>query len=156
MNILIATDGSEFSRAAIKKCCEIGFKPEKTKIKIISVYQAYIPLDIFQQKKSVQYAEQFEKELRQKAEKIVNEAVSLLRECLPDESLEITTLLRMGATDRIIIETAKEWNADLIVVGSHGLGFWGRTMIGSVSDSIIHHAPCSVLVVRKSNLENNP
>ena len=57
----------------------------------------------------------------------------------------------MGATNRVIIETAKDWNADLIVVGSHGRGFWGRTMIGSVSDSVIHHAPCSVLVVRKTD-----
>ena len=37
---------------------------------------------------------------------------------------------------------------DLIVVGSHGRGFWGR-LLGSVSDGVVHHAPCSVLVVRK-------
>lgn len=54
-----------------------------------------------------------------------------------------------GAADRAIIETAKEWEADLIVVGSHGRGFWGRLTAGSVSDSLVHHAPCSVLVARK-------
>ena len=47
-----------------------------------------------------------------------------------------------------IIELAREWGADLIVVGSHGRGFWGR-LLGSVSTGVVHHAPCSVLVVRK-------
>jgi len=54
----------------------------------------------------------------------------------------------MGAPSRMIIESATNWGADLIVVGSHGRGFWGRVMLGSVSDAILHHAPCSVLVVR--------
>ncbi|MCB1025610.1 MAG: universal stress protein [Acidobacteria bacterium] len=53
------------------------------------------------------------------------------------------------AVDNEIVEKAKRWNADLIIVGSHGRGFWGRVMLGSISDSLVHHAPCSVLVVRK-------
>ena len=39
-------------------------------------------------------------------------------------------------------------NADLIIVGSHDYNRWERLLLGSVSDSVIHHAPCSVLLVR--------
>jgi nucleotide-binding universal stress UspA family protein len=59
----------------------------------------------------------------------------------------------MGMPEQILLETAKEWNADLIVVGSHGRGFWGRMLLGSVTDALVHHAPCSVLVVRQTNAE---
>ena len=146
MKILIATDGSDYSKAAIEKACEMVVKSENTAIKIVSVYQAYLPFDMYPQ--SVQYAEEFERAMHKQAEEYADEAVATIRECFPDTNIELTTQVTMGATNRIIIETAKEWNADLIVVGSHGRGFWGRTMIGSVSDSVIHHAPCSVLVVR--------
>lgn len=153
MKIIIATDGSEFSRAAIEKACGIAVKPDETEIKIVSVYQAYIPLDIYPQ--SAQYAIDYEKAISEQAQKYADEAAHLIEKCLPQAKLNITTEVKMGATDRVIIETAESWNADLIVVGSHGRGFWGRTLIGSVSDAVVHHAPCSVLVARKENAEKN-
>jgi nucleotide-binding universal stress UspA family protein len=53
-----------------------------------------------------------------------------------------------GPAAKEIIDKAERWRADLIVVGSHGYGFWGR-LLGSVSNYVVHNAPCSVLVVRK-------
>ncbi len=47
-----------------------------------------------------------------------------------------------------IIEVAKGWPADLIVVGSHGRGKVGGLLLGSVSQAVLHHAACPVLVVR--------
>ena len=153
MKILLATDGSEFSRAAIEKCCEIAVKPENTEIKIISVYQVYIPLDMYPQ--SAQIAQEFECAMHEQAANYVDQAVAAIRKSLPDANVELSIQVTMGATDRVIIETAENWNADLIVVGSHGRGFWGRNLIGSVSDSLVHHAPCSVLVVRKTERETS-
>ena len=46
-----------------------------------------------------------------------------------------------------IIETATDFNADLIVVGSVGLTGSARFLLGSVASSVLHHAPCDVLVV---------
>jgi universal stress protein A len=46
-----------------------------------------------------------------------------------------------------IVAAAREWRADLIVIGSHGRGRVARMLIGSVATAVIHHAPCPVLVV---------
>jgi nucleotide-binding universal stress UspA family protein len=146
VKILLATDGSDYSRAAVEKACRLVIKPTDTAIKIVSVYQAYVPLDMYPQ--TAQYIEDFARETRKVAEVFANEAASAIQKCFPE--IEISTEVKMGASDRVIIETAAEWNADLIIVGSHGRGFWGRTMIGSVSDSVIHHASCSVMVVRSA------
>ncbi|MDQ3750988.1 MAG: universal stress protein [Acidobacteriota bacterium] len=152
MKILVATDGSEFSKAAIEKCCQIVAEPENTAIKIVSAYQVVVPFDIHAV--SVEYSLEMERATQRQAEEFVAEAAAAIRECFPNSNIDITTQVLVGASDHVIIETAKEWNADLIVVGSHGRGFWGRVMVGSVSDSLVHHAPCSVLVVRKGEREN--
>jgi nucleotide-binding universal stress UspA family protein len=56
---------------------------------------------------------------------------------------------REGRPDAEITALAEEIGAGLIVVGSRGLGGIRRTMLGSVSDSVVRHAHCPVLVVRE-------
>jgi universal stress protein A len=48
-----------------------------------------------------------------------------------------------------IVRAARDWSADLIVIGSHGRGGLGRVLLGSVAESVMRHAPCPVMVVRK-------
>jgi nucleotide-binding universal stress UspA family protein len=50
-----------------------------------------------------------------------------------------------------IVALAEELGADLIVMGSRGLGALRRALMGSVSDSVVRHAHCPVLVVRAQN-----
>ncbi len=50
---------------------------------------------------------------------------------------------------RGICEQAKTWSADLVMVGSHGRKGLGEMLLGSVSNYVMHHAPCSVLVVHE-------
>jgi hypothetical protein len=57
--------------------------------------------------------------------------------------------LRKGRADEEVIVLAEEIGADLIVMGSRGLGGLRRAPMGSVSDSVVRHANCPVLVVRK-------
>lgn len=144
MKIIVATDGSEFSRKAVEECCRIIVNPEETKIKVVSVYPAVLPLDEFPD--SLNYAEKQQETEQQNAEKYVNQAKEIFQNHFLN--LEITTETLNGSIDHQLIECAKKWKADLIVVGSHGRGFWGRLIVGSVADSIVHHAPCSVLIVR--------
>jgi len=57
------------------------------------------------------------------------------------------THLRMGAVDLEIVALAKELGADLIVMGCRGHRGIRRAIEGSISDAVIRHAPCPVLVV---------
>ena len=57
--------------------------------------------------------------------------------------------LRMGTPAAEIVELAEELEVGLVVVGSRGLGGIRRALMGSVSDSVVRHAHCLVLVVRK-------
>ncbi|TML93829.1 MAG: universal stress protein [Actinobacteria bacterium] len=56
--------------------------------------------------------------------------------------------VEVGEAAATICRVALETNADLIVVGSHGTGLMRRLMFGSVSDTVAHHAPCPVLLMR--------
>lgn len=147
MRILITTDGSDFSRAAVEKCCQMVVKPKDTAIRIVSVYEVNLPLDVFSA--PTDFSERLEAGAREQAESYAGEAVEIIREYFPNSNIDLTTQISVGTPEQVLIETAKEWNADLLVVGSHGRGFWGRMLLGSTTDALVHHAPCSVLVVRK-------
>ena len=56
--------------------------------------------------------------------------------------------LAEGFPRKVISEYAKEWHADLIMVGSHGYGALARFLIGSVAQGVLRTAPCSVEIVR--------
>lgn len=60
---------------------------------------------------------------------------------------------KIGEPGRWIREIAKSWDADLIVMGRRGLKGVSEMFLGSVSNYVIHHAPCSVLVVQGESLE---
>lgn len=97
---------------------------------------------------SGEYYQQMVDGLEELAKNEVNEAEGHIRKYFDGKDVDVTTDALAGFPDKTIIEEATSWNADLIVVGSHGRGFWGR-LLGSVSNGVVHHAPCSVLVVRK-------
>jgi nucleotide-binding universal stress UspA family protein len=56
--------------------------------------------------------------------------------------------VRRGHARTTIVETAAKWNARLIVLGSHGRKGLARLLLGSVSEYVVRHAPCSVEIVR--------
>ena len=147
MKILIAADGSEFSRNAVEKFCEMFGKAENALIEIVSVFEE-IPVTGEPFGVSADFVRDMEKSGHEQATKFAAEAAQTIRRRIPDSSARLTTKILKGAAGRMIVEEAETWDADLIVIGSHGRGFWGRALTGSVSDAVIHHAPCSVLVVR--------
>ncbi len=148
MKILISTDGSKFSKAAIDACREIVADPVKTSFKIISAVEYPMPVAAEVVMVSAEYYDQIEQAGHAQAKIFLEQAAAQLRLLFPGVKLDLTTEVIDGSPQRVIVEKAQEWSADLIVVGSHGYGFWSRTLIGSVSSSVVHHAPCSVLVVR--------
>ena len=149
MRILIATDGSDYSKAAIEECCRVVIRPNNAKILVVSAYEDAYPIIAEPFALSGEYYQKVEDAVRELALSFVADAKKMIRDRFPAAAeFSVTTEVLRGSPDQQIVERAKEWKADLIVVGSHGRGFWGR-LLGSVSNGVVHHAPCSVLVVRK-------
>ena len=62
--------------------------------------------------------------------------------------MTVTTKAVPAAPKTAILDEAENWQADLLVVGSHGYPTWERLLLGSVSQAVVSHAKCSVEVVR--------
>lgn len=151
MKILIATDGSEFSETAVEKICQMIKNTENAELKIVSAYEQPIMIAAAPYAIPAGYNPILETEMKEFATQTVSQAEQKIRERFPDLKENLTTQILCGSPQQAIVEEAEKWSADLIIVGSHGYGFWERTLLGSVSNSIVNHAPCSVLVVRKPN-----
>jgi nucleotide-binding universal stress UspA family protein len=148
MKILIATDGSEYSRKAVEKCCQIISAEGHTDIKIISTVDRITPIAAEPFGVSNQFYAEIETDLLNQAQNAVDAAKEIFRAKCAAKNISIETEVFKGSVKETIVDEAKDFKADIIAVGSHGYGFLNRMLLGSVSDFVIHHAPCSVLVVR--------
>jgi nucleotide-binding universal stress UspA family protein len=150
MKILIATDGSQFSQDAIKTACDFAEGRKEVSFRLISVYEPQVPMVAEPYALSAEYYQRLDDLAKQNAEDAANAGANFIRNRFPDAPLEVSTSVELGAPARMIVEEAENWKPDLIVVGSHGHGFWGRLALGSVSDAVLHHARCSVLVAKSA------
>lgn len=149
MKILLTTDGSKYGRIAAEKCCQIFSFSEDMEIRILSVVEPAAPITTDPFGASQEFYLKIKNESEKAAEEFVTQLKDFVKGEFPaDKVPKVETKVSTGSPREMIIEEAKDWGADLIVVGSHGYGFWGRMLIGSVSDAVIHHSPCSVLVVK--------
>jgi nucleotide-binding universal stress UspA family protein len=90
-------------------------------------------------------------DIRQEAQWFLNAA---LKQVKANDGTIARAHLRIGdKPDQQIITVAEEIGAGLIVLGSRGMGGVRRALLGSVSDSVVRHAHCPVLVVRKEERE---
>jgi nucleotide-binding universal stress UspA family protein len=147
MRVLVAMDGSEFSEAVISEVTSRVW-PAQTEIRVITACE--LPMAPTPETWALppDYFEQLDRAVRERAEKIKDEAVIKLAGSL-DPSIKITGNILPGPPRSVILEEADRWNADLIVIGSHGYGAWQRFLLGSVSQAVVSHAKCSVEVVRR-------
>ena len=146
MKILLATDGSKQSDAAIDMLKRFSFKPGD-EAKIITVVDMAVPMAIDIYGGYLPDTTEMEKTAREHAAKILEETCTKLEGICKHVSM--TSEVLFGSPESRIVETAEEFGSDLIIVGSHGYSRWERLLLGSVSQSVVHHAPCSVLVVRE-------
>jgi nucleotide-binding universal stress UspA family protein len=139
--ILVATDGSAYSIAAVRS---IATRPwsEGCQFKVISVVDRAFPEAawFFNQ----QVMERIEERMTDEA----REAVSTAVEMLASAGLCAAGSVIAGDPKSKIIEEARLWEADMAIVGSHGRRGFDRALQGSVSEAVAMHAPCSVEVIR--------
>ena len=146
MKILVAVDGSKCSDAAISEVLKRPWPP-KTEVRAITAFEVPVMVGIEPWAAAPNYFEQLEKAVRDGARATVDQALDKLKP-IENGKLKISGEAVEGAPGQAIIEEAERWGADLIVMGSRGLGTWNRLLPGSVSSNVVHHAKCSVEIVR--------
>jgi len=122
-NILVATDGSKYSDAAALEAINIAKRCGSN----------LTALSIAAKSKNLPAAKKSVNKIKDLAEK---------------EGIKVKALTLRGTPYEVIVKTAKEKNADLIVVGSHGRTGLSRLMMGSVTERVIGHASCAIMVVK--------
>jgi nucleotide-binding universal stress UspA family protein len=144
--ILVATDGSEEAALALSTAADLA-KSTNSELHIAYVFPTAVQRP-FPNPITARPAEVLEHEL----EEAMNQAQSFLNrevEQVKGEGVEVAdTHLTRGRPDTELVHLSEEIDAGLIVMGSRGLGGVRRALMGSVSDSVVRHAHCPVLVVR--------
>ena len=144
--MLFATDGSPSAKAAAAEAFELA-QATGWKLRVVTVWRA--PIITGYGFAPAPYIPELADIERDHANKVALEAV----EAAKAAGVEATGELRQGSASDEICEAAKETAARLIVMGAHGWGAVQRLVFGSVSTSVLHHAPCPVLIVRDTDHE---
>jgi nucleotide-binding universal stress UspA family protein len=144
MNILLATDGSEFSIEALRSIASRPW-PEESEVKVISVPEIIVVLGEFPYFRP-QEIEDLNKSAVDHARQSTDAGIAILSKTGLKVSAEVPILRETPA--RSILSEAEKWRADLVVLGSHGRRGFDRLAMGSVSEVVALHAHCSVEVIR--------
>lgn len=137
--ILLASDGSSQSQLAALMAADFA---AKTDSELHVVHAGFVPAMYHPEMRG--YSSHIEA-VRQETQRILDEEVRLVE---ANGGRVSRSYPRMGRPDAEIVELAEDVRAGMIVVGSRGLGGVRRALMGSVSDSVVRHAHCPVLVVR--------
>ena len=144
--VVLATDGSAYSEAAARSVAQRPW-PKGTEFRIVSVVEQMIPT-MDPSYASGEVIEQMLIQNRKQCEEAVGSASTILS----GAGLAAGTSVLAGNAKCTIIDDAKEWNADLVVLGSHGRRGLTRVLLGSVSEAVAMNASCSVEVIRSPEL----
>lgn len=140
--ILLATDGSKDAELANATAVDLA-NSTNSELHVVTV--ARNPDPAYRTEVSPNY-EQVVEAIRNDARQILDEEIKKIEEA---GGKVAEAHLRLGETrDQEIVNLSREIGAGLIVMGSRGLGGMRRALMGSVSDSVVRHAHCPVMIVR--------
>jgi nucleotide-binding universal stress UspA family protein len=148
--ILLATDGSSEAQLAARTAVDLA---EKTHSELHIVY---VGAEGFYETPLVDFATLEPTWVAREYPDLMSDIERTERELLDEEVEKVRSAggtvaqahLSMGRAAPEIVALAEEIEAGLIVIGSRGRGGMRRALMGGVSDSVVHHAHCPVLVVR--------
>lgn len=139
-NILLATDGSEDAALAARAAADVS-KRTGAGLHIVHAWMPNMPYVNYAAGMSVDFTEHYEREAR----KVLEHQVDLVR----SEGGEVTgSESVMAPPVDAVVDLCERLHPDMVVMGSRGMGPVRRVLVGSVSEGVVHHAQCPVLVVR--------
>jgi nucleotide-binding universal stress UspA family protein len=142
MRTLLAIDDSKFSEAAIQAVIQ-HLRPEQAEVCVLHVVEPLLLAPEFRQgnPEDMRVAEQ---RLLERRKELVGRAQQAIRKA----GFNVQPAVKEDDHRAEIIDYAAQWNADLIVLGSHGRKGMDRFLLGSVAEFVARHASCSVWIVR--------
>jgi nucleotide-binding universal stress UspA family protein len=141
--ILLATDGSDEGKLAAQAATQLS---KDTGSEVHVIYVLPTPTQLIGHHF---YSDEIRESLIGGAERDAETFLKEQAEQIGSDGGKVAeTHLRSGDPDKEILRTAEGLGVGLIVVGSRGLGAVSRALMGSVSDSVVKHAHCPVLVIR--------
>jgi nucleotide-binding universal stress UspA family protein len=142
--ILLATDGSEEARQATQAAAELSKDTGS------EVHVAYVLPSPSELRGHHLYSQEVMRSVLDQAEGEANSFLEEQAKQVGESGGKVAeTHLRAGEPDKEIVRLSEELGVGTIVIGSRGLGAISRTLMGSVSESVIRHAHCPVFVVRE-------
>lgn len=145
MKVLVATDGTQTAMEAARVA--LGLLREGAQIVLVTVVQDYEdPMDMAGGFEGPLLTPEEAEEEYQRQQAEGQTALEHARAALGQEA-EVRLVPTDTDPGHAIVATANELHPDLIVLGSHEKGFFLRLITGSVSEYVVRHAPCPVLVV---------
>jgi nucleotide-binding universal stress UspA family protein len=142
MKILLAVDGSKYSDAAVRAVARE--RQRRAQVRVLHVLERPPAL-------AAREMAGYRSALAAAAQKEKSQAQALLAKIgdgLRSKGFKVSTALKEGDPKSGILELARKWRADLIVVGSHGRKGLEHFLLGSVSEAVARYAPCAVEIVR--------
>ncbi|HEY3188207.1 MAG TPA: universal stress protein, partial [Solirubrobacteraceae bacterium] len=148
-SVTVALDGSEHARAALRFFTALPL-PSGLRVHLVAAveplrYPSTAPAVIGPH--LIGALKQYEQEQLAVLEPMLEEAAVEIRRAGP----AVTTAAVVGPAAEVIVGEASKHASDLVVMGARGLGTIKRLLLGSVSESVLRHAGCPVLIVRPRN-----
>lgn len=144
MKILVAYDGSSCADAAIADLRNAGL-PTENEVHVATVAHEGWPPSRHSSAELGEFGSPW-KAVMTETEDYASKAATRIQSEFP--AWKVSSEALWGPTASILKKTVDHWLPDLLVIGSHGRSAAGRLLLGSVSLDLVHHARCSVRVVR--------
>jgi nucleotide-binding universal stress UspA family protein len=149
MKVLLAIDGSKCSEAAVETLIR-EYKPTGTEVLVLHVLDSLKLTPIsYSCGIGPMFLQNFNKmaqQWRKNSEELVSRATGRLQAA----GFKTSAQVEEGDAREKILECARKWNPDLILLGSHGKKGLDYFTLGSVSEAVARRAECSVQIVRAS------
>jgi nucleotide-binding universal stress UspA family protein len=142
-SIVVGTDGSGTATEAVRHAAQLAQLSGAT-LHVVHAFQAISPLAAIGPDAG---AAALGAGVREAAEQEAKELVGRAKQQASAAGAEVQTHIRPGDPATVLLETAEEEGADLIVVGNKGMSGVKRFVLGSVPNSVSHHCPCNLLIV---------